>query len=113
MFVMSHVNSCLHLSKKWLLMRFILSVVLERKVIFLSTLEEYDNCLPNKKWMGVKHVSIVFGQTYVNGAILIISSTSNNIVCSSSKKLGAQKNDQIYSNTRVSTQVNMSKHESA
>ena len=37
--------------------------------------------------MGVKHVSIVFGQTYVNvnGALLTISSTLNNSVCSSSK----------------------------
>ena len=31
-------------------------------------LEEYDNYLPKNKWLGVKHVSIVFGQTYVNGA---------------------------------------------
>ena len=32
---------------------------------FLSTvdvmLEEYNNCLPNNKWLGVKHASIVFG----------------------------------------------------
>ena len=65
MFVESHINSCLQLSKKWLLMRFILSVVLERTVRFLTTvdvvLEEYNNCLPNNKWLGVKHVSIVFG----------------------------------------------------
>ena len=41
------------------------SVVLERTVRFLTTvdvvLEEYNNCLPNSKWLGVKHVSIVFG----------------------------------------------------
>ena len=48
-------------------------------------LEEYNNCLPNKKWLGVKRVSVVFG--YVNGALLMISSTSNNTVSSSSKWL--------------------------
>ena len=57
--------SCLHLSQKWLLMRFLLSVVLERTVRFLTTivvvLEEYNNCQPNSKWLSVKHVSIVFG----------------------------------------------------
>ena len=37
--------------------------------------------------MCVKHVSIVFGQTCVNGALLTISSTPNNSVCSSSKWL--------------------------
>ena len=37
--------------------------------------------------MGVKHVLIVFGKTYVKGAILIISLALNNIVCSSSKWL--------------------------
>ena len=46
-------------------MRFILSVVLERVVRFLTTvdvvLEDYNNCLQNNKWSGVKHVSIVFG----------------------------------------------------
>ena len=76
-------------------MRFILSVVLERTVRFLSividvVLEEYNNCLSTNKWLGIKHVSIVFGQTYVNGELLTISSTSNNSVCSSSKWL--QKN---------------------
>ena len=34
-------------------------------VRFLTTvdfvLEEYDNCLPNNRWLGVKHVLIVFG----------------------------------------------------
>ena len=53
------------LSQKWLLMWFILSVVLERMVRFLSTvdamLEEYNKCLPNNKWLGVKHISIVLG----------------------------------------------------
>ena len=57
MFVESQVNSCFHVSKKWLLMRFILSVVLERTVRLLTTvdvvLEEYINCLPNSKWLGV------------------------------------------------------------
>ena len=69
MFVVSHVNllhySCLQLFQKLLLMRFILSVVLEKMVRFLTTvdveLEEYNNCLPINKWLGVKHVSIVFG----------------------------------------------------
>ena len=46
-------------------MWFILSVMLERTVRFLTAvdvmLEEYNNCLPNDKWLGVKHVSIVFG----------------------------------------------------
>ena len=70
MFVVSHVNllystySYPHLSKKGLLMQFILSVVLERTVRFLATvdfvLEEYNNCLPNNKRLGVKHVSIVY-----------------------------------------------------
>ena len=45
-------------------MQFILSVVLERTVKFLATvdfvLEEYNNCLPNNKRLGVKHVSIVY-----------------------------------------------------
>ena len=43
MFVVSHVNllhnSCLHLSQKWLLMLFILSVVLERMVRFVATVD--------------------------------------------------------------------------
>ena len=73
-------------------MRFILSVVLERTVRFLTividvVLEEYNNCLSTNKWLAVKHVSRVFGQTYVNGELLAISSTSNNSVCSSSKWL--------------------------
>ena len=46
-------------------MRFILSVVLERAVRFLTivdvVLKEYNNCVPNNRWLGVKHVSIVFG----------------------------------------------------
>ena len=66
--------------------------MLERKVIFAATvdvvLEDYNSCLPNNKQLGVKHVSIVFGYTYVKGALLMISSTWNNIVCSSSKWLG-------------------------
>ena len=67
-------------------MRFILSVVLERTVRFLTmviddVLEEYNNCPSTNKWLGVKHVSIVFGQTYVNGELLTTSSTSNNSVC--------------------------------
>ena len=72
-------------------MPFILSVVFERQFRFVTTvdvlLEEYKNCLPNNKWLGVKHVLIVFGQTYVKGALLMISSTSNNTVRSSSKWL--------------------------
>ena len=47
--------SCIHLSKKWLLMRFILSVVLERTVRLLAlvidaVLEEYNNFLSINKW---------------------------------------------------------------
>ena len=42
-----------------------LSVVLEKTVTFLTTVdvvsEEYNNYLPNNKLLGVKHVSIVFG----------------------------------------------------
>ena len=72
-------------------MPFILSVVFERQFRFVTTvdvlLEEYKNYLPNNKWLGVKHVLIVFGQTYVKGALLMISSTSNNTVRSSSKWL--------------------------
>ena len=59
----------------------------ERTITFLTTvhvmLEEYNNCLPNYKWLGVKHVLIVFG--YIKGALLMISSTSNNTVWSCSK----------------------------
>ena len=40
-------------------------VVLERTVRFLTTvdvvLEQYNNCLPNNKWLSVKYVLIVFG----------------------------------------------------
>ena len=43
MFFVYYINllhySCLHLSQKWLLMRFILSVVLERTVRFLTTVD--------------------------------------------------------------------------
>ena len=69
--------------------------MLERMVRFLTTtdvvLRECNNCLPNNKWLGVKHVLIVFGQTYVNSALLMISLTSNNTVCSSSKLLQKKK----------------------
>ena len=58
-------------------MQFILSIVLDRMVRFLPTvdvvLEEYNNCLPNNKLLGV------------NGELLMISSISNNTVSSSSK----------------------------
>ena len=70
-------------------MWFTLSVVLERTVRFAATvdvvLEDNNSCLPNNKQLGIKHVSIVFGLTYIKGALLMISSTSNDIVCSSSK----------------------------
>ena len=56
-------------------MWFILSVALERTVRFLTVV--IDIVLEEK------HVSIVFGQMYVNVALLTISSTSNNSVCSS------------------------------
>ena len=71
----------------------ILSAVLERMVRFLITgdvLKQYSNSLPNNKWLGVKYVLIVFGKTYVKGELLMISLTSINTVCSSSKWL--QKN---------------------
>ena len=58
-------------------MWFILSVVLERTIRFLTIV--IDVVLEEK------HVSIVFGQTYVNGALLTVSSTSNNSICSSSE----------------------------
>ena len=54
-----------------------LTVVLERTVRFLTIITDVV--------LEEKHVSIVFGQTYVNGALLTISSTLNNSVCSSSK----------------------------
>ena len=45
-------------------MRFMLSLVLERTVRFLTTvdvmLEEYNNCLITNDWV-FKHVSIEFG----------------------------------------------------
>ena len=59
-------------------------------IVINAVLEEYNNCLSSNKWLGFKHVSIVFGQTYVNGELLTISSTSNNSFCSSSMWL--QKN---------------------
>ena len=66
--------------------------MLERTVKFQTTvdvvLEEYSNCLPNNKWSGVTCFdSIWVNVCYVKGALLIISSTSNNTVCSSSKWL--------------------------
>ena len=80
MFIVSHVNlQHIHVSTYskndyWCG----LSVVLERTVRFLTTidavLEEYNNCLPNNKWLGVKYVSIVSGQMYVKGTLLMISS---------------------------------------
>ena len=57
MFAVFHVN-LLHIFiyppiPKMIMMRFILSVVLEKTVRFLTTvdvvLEEYNNCLPNNK----------------------------------------------------------------
>ena len=57
-------------------MGFILSLVLKRTVRFLTivdiTLDEHNNYQPNNKWLGVKYVSIVFGQNYFNGALLMI-----------------------------------------
>ena len=57
MFVVSHINlTYIHVStypKKWYLMWFILSVVFERTVSFVATvdfvLKEYSSCLPNNK----------------------------------------------------------------
>ena len=57
-------------------MWFVLSAVFERTVRFLTIV--IDVVLEEK------HVSIVFGQTYVNGAFLAINSTSNDLVCTSS-----------------------------
>ena len=57
MFVVSHVNLLqIHLSKKWLLMWFILSVVFERTVRFLTSvdvvLEEYKiACQITNDWV--------------------------------------------------------------
>ena len=67
MFVVSHVNLVLlHVStysKNDYWCGWSVSVVLERTVRFLTTvgvvLEEYSNCLPNKKWLGDEHISIV------------------------------------------------------
>ena len=54
----------------------ILSLVLKRTVRFLTivdiTLDEHNNYQPNNKWLGVKYVSIVFGQNYFNGVLLMI-----------------------------------------
>ena len=76
MFVVSHVSSCLYLSQKWLLMRFILPVVLKRTIRFLTivdiTLGKHNNYQPNNKLLGVKYVSIVLEQNYFNGALLMI-----------------------------------------
>ena len=57
--------SCFHLCRKCLLMRFVLSVVLERTVRFLIkadvVLELHHNCLPSNKWLDFKYVLIVSG----------------------------------------------------
>ena len=48
-----HIHVSTYPKNDWVLMRFILSVVLERTVRFLTTvhvvLEEFNNCLSNKK----------------------------------------------------------------
>ena len=101
MFVVSHV-SLLHIhfsispkNDYWCGL-----LLLERTVKFLTrvhvVLGKQNNCLPTAKqqmieWLRVKHVSIVSGKTYVKGALLIISSTSNNTVCNSSKWLQRSK----------------------
>ena len=83
--------SCLYLSQKCLLMRFILSVVLERTVRFLPTvdvtLEQYNNCLWDNIWLSIKNVLIVFGKTFVKVVLTMIRSMSNNTISSSSKGL--------------------------
>ena len=65
--------------------------MLERTVKFVAAidvvLEEYNSSLPNNRWLGVKHVSIVFGWTHVKSALLMIISTSNNTVSGTSKWL--------------------------
>ena len=57
--------SCLRLSQKLLMTVIIFSVVLERTVRFVTivdvVLEKFNNYQSNNKWLGVKHVSIVFG----------------------------------------------------
>ena len=72
-------------------MWFILSILFERTVRFVATvnvvLEGYNSCLPNNKWLGDKHVSLVFGYTNFKGALLMISSTLNNTISSSAKWL--------------------------
>ena len=72
MFVVSHVNLLhIHVStyQKMITYTVYLTVVLERTVRFLTIVTDVA--------LEEKHVSIVFGQTYVK--------TSNNSVCSSSK----------------------------
>ena len=57
-------SSYLHLCQKWYRCGLSVSVVLQRTARFLNTvyvmLEEYNNFLPNKTWLGDKHISIVF-----------------------------------------------------
>ena len=69
-------------------MRFILSVLLERTVRFVATvdavLEKYNSCLSNNKWLGANHVSIVFESRDVEDVLQMISWTSNNAVSNSS-----------------------------
>ena len=63
------------------------AVVLERTVRLLTTVDFVLVCLSNNKWLGVKYVLIVFGWTYVKGALLMISLNLINTVCISSKWL--------------------------
>ena len=85
---------CLHLCQKWLLMRFILPVVFERSVRFLTAvdvvLKQHNNCVLNNKWLSVKYVLIVFDSI---GALLMIRLTLISIVCSSSKRSQKKKNN--------------------
>ena len=63
--------SCLQLSQNWLLMRFILSVVVERAVRFVATvdvvLEEYNSCLPINKWSDIKVARVVIIKMFFMG----------------------------------------------
>ena len=64
MFIVSHLNLP-HIPVSIYPKKLLLIVVLERTVTFLTTvdvgLDECNNYLSNNKWLGVKHISIVFG----------------------------------------------------
>ena len=77
-------------------MRFILPVVFERTVRFLTAvdvvLEQHNNCLLNNKWLSVKYVLLVFDSI---GALLMISLALISTVCSSSKRSQKTQKKQV------------------